>query len=107
MARVAGPGGAGADVEFVDAAGQVVLRREIKSITGGVNSFNTDVSHAATQLRGSGEIWIQVASGTDVQAWRRAFVGRRDAAALARYSGIELRALDPAGVVLFLGPIVP
>ncbi|HWU87081.1 MAG TPA: DUF4157 domain-containing protein [Kofleriaceae bacterium] len=105
--RVAGPGGAGADVEFIDATGQTVLRREVKAINGGVNSFNSEVSHAATQLGRQGEIWVQVPAGTDVNAWLRAFRGRRDAAALARYSGVELRAFDPAGTVLYSGPVAP
>ncbi|MGV9210848.1 hypothetical protein ACTFTM_03195 [Micromonospora sp. RB23] len=99
--RVAGEGVQGGDVQFVDADGNTVLGRENKSIAGGYNSFNKEVKHAALQqLDGSGEVWVQVRPGTDVETWIRKFQGSRTPERLAEYADVEVIFRDPAGNVL-------
>jgi RHS repeat-associated protein len=103
---VKGPGGAGADVEF--RTGPQVLRREVKSISGGFNSFNQQVSHAARQVKMSGEILVQVPGGTDAAGLVGRFNQARahNPAALGRYRSVEISIVDPEGNVLFSGPLV-
>lgn len=99
--RVAGEGVAGGDVQFVDAGGNTVFVRENKSIGGGYNSFNKEIRHAASnQLNGSGEVWVQVRPGTDVDSWIRKFQGSRPAERLVNYAGVDVIFRDPSGNVL-------
>jgi RHS repeat-associated protein len=57
--EVAGDGVEGADVTFKDADGNVVLRREIKTINGTYNSFDKNLQKGAEQVKESGEVEIQ------------------------------------------------
>lgn len=99
--RVAGEGVEGGDVQFVDSDGNLVLARENKSIGGGYNSFNKEIRHAASkQLHGSGEVWVQVLPGTDVESWIRKFQGSRPAERLADYTGVDVVFRDPHGNLL-------
>jgi hypothetical protein len=96
--QVAGPGVAGGDVRFVDENGNVVLRRENKSIGGEYNSFKGQLSHAALeQLNGRGEVWIQVRPGTDVDSWIRRWQGSRTDGRLADYADVKVIFRDPDG----------
>jgi RHS repeat-associated protein len=57
--RVAGETGEGADVTFTDQNGNVVLRREVKTIKGSYNSFDQNLAKGAKQVEGDGEVEIQ------------------------------------------------
>lgn len=104
-AEVAGPGGEGADIKFRDGNGNVVFEREVKSISGGPNSFNTDMSKAAKQINYKGEVYVQAPAGTNGQQWIDSFRGRRSAADLARYKDVAVKIVDPSGNVLYQGPL--
>jgi hypothetical protein len=103
--KVAGPNTAGADIKFYAADDSLILERELKSLDGGYNAFNRQLSKAVkSQLSGSGEVWMQVKPGTDIEAWLKSFrntPGRN----LGDYEGVTLRVLDDAGKVLYSGPI--
>ena len=79
-------GAPGADVTFRNANGDVVLRREVKSVEGNANSFNRQLSHAADQIGRDGEVWVQVPPGTDVDAFLRNFQRNRTDERLADYN---------------------
>ncbi|PRX92484.1 hypothetical protein [Allonocardiopsis opalescens] len=97
---VAGEGVKGADIEFVSDT-EVRLKRENKSIGGGFNSFNRHLDHAIQeQLDGSGEIWIQVRPGTDVDRWIRRWQGVRTDGRLADYDGVAVVFRDSEGTSL-------
>ncbi|WP_412543095.1 RHS repeat-associated core domain-containing protein [Longispora sp. K20-0274] len=69
----------GADIEFTDADGNVVLRREVKT-TGNVNgysSFNSHIKEANLQFDKDGEIFYQVKDGADVENWIQRWQGSR------------------------------
>jgi hypothetical protein len=110
-AKVAGEGGAGADVTFTENTpnGQVVLRREVKCIQGGAQgSFNAEVGHAASdQLKYRGEIFVQVPAGTDATQMVLRFRGARTAEQLGLYRSVNITIADPAGTELFSGPLAP
>ncbi|PXX55603.1 hypothetical protein DFR70_12172 [Nocardia tenerifensis] len=99
-AEVAGPGGAGADVKFVDEAGNVVARTESKAINGGPNSFNKELSHASKQVEYEGQVHVQVPEGTKVEEWMHKFQGSRNDQQLGKYSKVDVVFSDPAGNVL-------
>jgi hypothetical protein len=95
--HVAGPGGEGADVEFRDENGNVVLRRETKASDGTYNSFNSELTHATRQIRHDGEVWFQVPPGTDAESWVRRWQGQRPDAGLDKYSDVVLVIRDGNG----------
>jgi RHS repeat-associated protein len=57
--KVAGKRGEGSDITFTDEEGNVVLRREVKTIKGTYNSFSQNLSKGADQVEGDGEVVIQ------------------------------------------------
>ena len=95
--EVAGSGVPGADVTFRDADGDVVLRREVKSIEGNANSFNRELSRAADQIGRDGEVWVQVPPGTDVEGFVRTFQRNRTDERLADYQDVSVVFRDPDG----------
>ncbi len=106
--RIMGRGAQGADIQFVDQNGNVVLRREWKCITGGYNSFNADIRMAAKkQALYHGEVWIQVPEGTPASDWIKSFRRTRPADQLSKYAGIFMMIVDPSGTIIFEGPLVP
>lgn len=105
---VAGPGGKGADIKFRDADGNVVLRREVKSIDGNANSFNTDMSKAAKQVEYNGEVYVQAPAGTNGKEWVDYFRNwRQQPGALDKYKNVRVKIVDPNGQVLYEGPLAP
>ena len=104
---VIGEGVQGADIQFVDAHGDVVLRRENKSIAGGFNSFSSHVDRAANKQlidvdgTARGELWVQVRSDidVDVESWIRRWQGvpGRD---LSRYGEVSVVFRDSDGNAL-------
>jgi hypothetical protein len=110
-AKVAGEGGAGADVTFTESTpnGQIVLRREVKCIRGGAQgSFNDEVGHAAAdQLKYRGEVVVQVPAGTDATRMVLRFRGARTVEQLGMYRSVKITIVDPAGAELFSGPLAP
>ncbi|WP_437761871.1 PAAR-like domain-containing protein [Sorangium sp. So ce764] len=109
-ARVAGSGGAGADVTFEDPHGNIVGRREVKCIGGSSQgAFNKQVSHAAKAQAGSGgEVFVQVKRSTspdDASRMVARFRGSRTADDLTKYSGTKLVITDTEGNTLYSGPL--
>ncbi|WP_203929262.1 hypothetical protein, partial [Virgisporangium ochraceum] len=99
--HVAGPGVAGGDVQFRDPDGNTVLARENKSIGAGYNAWTKEVRHAAQdQLDGSGEVWVQVRNGSDVDSWVRRFQGSRTPERLADYENVDVIFRDADGNLL-------
>ncbi|TCO52477.1 WXG100 family type VII secretion target [Actinocrispum wychmicini] len=97
---VARKGGEGADVQFKDADGNVVLRREGKSVIGGPNSFNSRLSDGAAQVRYDGEVWVQLPDGTtrqDAADLTRYFQDRRTDQRLGDYAGVDVVIRDESG----------
>jgi len=107
VVEVAGPGGQGADVIFRTSSG--LVRREVNSIAGGAQgSLNREVAHAAVQVAYAGEILVQVPQGTEARRLLSRFRGsRRDSAQLEHYQMVHITIVDPAGTVLFEGPLAP
>ena len=102
---VAGSGGGGADIIFYDAFGSEVLKREVKCVNGGYNSFKGHLSRATEkQVMGNGELFIQVKSGTDIEKWINRFVSQpgRD---LNKYKNVTLTVVDDSGKTLYNGGI--
>lgn len=103
--QVAGPGGEGADIVFIR-DGEVVLRREVKSIVGSAQgTFNREISHAAKQVEYDGEVLVQVEAGRDAQSLVRSFRGSRPSEALQKYEGVKIVIVDSSGRVLYDGPL--
>lgn len=105
--EVAGSGGAGADIQFVDEAGNTVLKREVKSVEGGYNSFNSSLKKGLQQAGSDGEVFMQVKSGTDVESWLSRYRGSRTPEELATKAGNRVHVFDEHGQLLYSGPIVP
>ena len=101
---VAGEGVPGGDVVFRLSDG--VLRREVKSVSGGASAFSKRVSEGANQIDYSGEIFVQVPSTADLPSFLENFRSRRSAEALEKYKSIRLDVVDPQGNVLYSGPVV-
>jgi len=93
----AGEGVQGADVKFVDDNGDVVLRRENKSISGGYNSFNSAIDKAKDQIDYNGEVWIQVRPCTEVDSWIHRWQGTRTDARLGEYTNVDVVFRDTNG----------
>ena len=107
VVEVAGPAGQGAAAVFRTGSG--LVRREVKSIAGEAQgSFNREVAHAAAQVAYEGEILVQVPQGTEALRLISRFRGsRRDPALLGKYRAVHITIVDPAGTVLFEGPLAP
>jgi len=103
---VAGPGrrrddGETADLVFRDGDGNVLLRRDHKSLTAGKNAFSKEIAHSAKgQLRYDGEVWAQVKPDADVRSWVAQFQRNRSEQRLADYRGVRVVFRDPDGNVL-------
>lgn len=106
--KVAGSGGAGADITFVDPrTNDVVLAREEKSVTtqGGMTS---EIRSLPTQLSGysaTKEVVFQVPAQTNAQSWVQGFINGKSQASLAQYKGIHFTFVDPQGNVLWQGTL--
>ncbi len=104
--EIAGQGGEGADITFVDKHGNVVLHREVKCIQGtGQGTFNREISKAASQAQYNGQIFVQMPEGTDAARYIARFRGARSTADLAKYNTVSITIADPAGNILWSGPI--
>ncbi|MDO8329297.1 MAG: hypothetical protein Q7T36_02370 [Fluviicoccus sp.] len=73
--KVAGPGGAGADLVF-DGPGGAVFKIENKSTTS-FGSFKDELSHAAQRQAQGNLVFVQVPEGVDVSKWMSRFWGYR------------------------------
>src|SRR5207244_9616663 len=67
--EVGGRGTEGADILFKDENGNVVLKREVKTLEGGTNAFSRELSKLPKQFEKTGgeapkQAWFQVKSGT-------------------------------------------
>jgi hypothetical protein len=106
--NVAGSGGAGADVVFENAKGEL-FKIENKSITS-IRSFDKEISSAVQRQASGGLIFIQVPEGTDVDNWLARFWGNRknminnpspeDVLKLEKYRTTEVVIHDEKGKVL-------
>jgi hypothetical protein len=94
---VVGEGKQGADVLFKDNNGDVVLRREVKTNDGGRSPFDNAVSDGASQVRGNGEIYMQVHGNVDVERWVKGFQGARSDDQLKKYENVRLVVRDNDG----------
>jgi hypothetical protein len=103
--RVIGDGQDGADIEFVDKNGKVVLRREIEAVRGNVNTFMNRVKEGAFRVRYDGNVHVQVPEGTDAGAWLEK-LRYYNAADLDKYQKVMIIVANPTGKVLYDGPIV-
>lgn len=106
--QVAGSGGQGADINFIDAkTGRAVLAREEKSVTtpGG---FASEVKSLPQQLSvsdGNKEAVFQVPGGTNAKSWVGGFLEKQSDSGLAKYKGITITIIDPDGNVLWQGQL--
>lgn len=98
LGSVAGSGGAGSDLVFVNAATDATFSIENKSVTGR-SSFNKALRHAV-QDQDADLVFVQVPAGTDAENWLARFVGSRNAEQLAPYAGTDVVFVDPTGNVL-------
>ncbi|MFA0964964.1 hypothetical protein AB9P05_24360 [Roseivirga sp. BDSF3-8] len=107
--NIAGTGGAGADVVFVDKQGKL-FKIEVKSIGGGFNSFNRELSYAAQNQASGNLIFIQVRSAIDAGNWLGKFRGSRksllqsnepsDIAKVNLYRNTEVIILNELGEII-------
>jgi hypothetical protein len=104
--QVAGSGGAGADINFVDPkTGRVVLAREEKSVTtaGGMAS---EIRSLPTQLAGyssTKEVVFQIPANANGQSWVQNFIDTHSQASLAQYKGIHVYIVDTQGHEIWNG----
>jgi hypothetical protein len=106
--QVAGSGGAGADINFIDPkTGNIVLGREEKSVTtaGGMTSEIRSLPAQLSGYSGAKEVVFQVPAQTNAQSWVQGFIREKSSASLAQYKGITLTFVDPQGNVLWQGPL--
>ena len=106
--QVAGSGGAGADINFIDPkTGNIVLGREDKSVTT-QSGFTSELRSLPDQLggySGSTEVVFQVPAGTNAQSWIGGFLKGKSAANLAQYKGLNIEMIAPQGNVLWQGTL--
>jgi hypothetical protein len=103
--KIAGAGGEGADITFLDKNGNVILKREVKCI--GPGSFSKRLSKAADQGKYAGEVFFQMPAGTDVDSLMGTFRRVRSPEELAKYKNVHLTVVDPSGKPLYNGPVIP
>jgi hypothetical protein len=106
--QVAGSGGAGADINFIDPkTGNIVLGREEKSVTtaGGMTSEIRSLPAQLAGYSGAKEVVFQVPAQANAQSWVQGFIREKSSASLAQYKGITLTFVDPQGNVLWQGPL--
>jgi hypothetical protein len=106
--QVAGSGGAGADINFIDPkTGNIVLGREEKSVTtmGGMTSEIRSLPQQLSGYSGTKEAVFQVPANTNAQSWVQGFLKGQSQASLAQYKGIHFTFIDPQGNVLWQGTL--
>lgn len=100
-----GPRGSeGADVRFLDDAGNQVFAREVKTIIGTNNSVDRAIKEARPQLGGGDEVIIQAPDGVGPFKAEQSvalFQRRRNDERLAKYEGINVRLVDRDGNDLY------
>lgn len=107
--EVGGEGSEGADVVFKDADGNVVLRREVKTIKGTYNSFNQQLRKGAGQVKEDGEVEIQAEiSPAEFEQYLTRF--RKQIKSLRReskYRNVRVRVRNSRGDEIGSEPVVP
>ncbi|MFF5215042.1 hypothetical protein [Micromonospora sp. NPDC000442] len=93
--KVAGPGGAGADVTFVHPDGTGTFRREVKCTDG--PNFQKVLTRAAKQVKYDGEIFVQVPASVRVDGMIKGFWGARTDEQLLKFRHVWVVVHDPSG----------
>ena len=106
---VAGSGGAGADIRYINANGAEVFKVEVKCIRN-QSGFNDRLSYAAQSQAEGNLVVFQVPNGTDPEKWLARFWGSRqslvtstdpaDIAKMNSYRTTDVTILDELGNVL-------
>ncbi len=96
------------DIEFLDRTQNVLLRREVKAISGGIDAFKRQLKKGALQVNYSGDVILQVPKGVDIEQWMRSFVGSRTSvdADMGRYAGVTIQIWDESGRLLLHGRLM-
>lgn len=106
--QVAGSGGAGADINFINPkTGDIVLGREEKSVTV-VGGMFSEIHSLPAQLSGysaAKEVVFQVPAQANGQSWIQGFIKGQSQTSLAQYKGINITVIDPQGKVLWQGTL--
>jgi RHS repeat-associated protein len=93
------------DINFVDGAGNVVLRREVK-VSSGRNSFMGQLEYGGQQVKFDGEVFMQVPKGTNAataREWLRGFQNlpaKPGRPPLSSYKNVKVRVVTSDGVDL-------
>lgn len=103
--RVKGASGAGADIEFIDNLGNVILQREVKVHTGDLSSLSSRVSKGASQVNYNGEVFVQISSSIDIPAFFSHFSKYR--ANIVKYQNVVITFVDESAQVLYSGKVTP
>lgn len=106
--QVAGPGGAGGDIQFINAQGNTALTCEVKCLSTS-SSFVDELGNSQElpqQLKGMSrpvEVVIQVPAGTNAQSWINAYLRSPDSRNRSIYNGVKFEFATPDGSIIW-GP---
>lgn len=94
-----------ADLEFLNARGEVIMTREVKALVGEVDTFMKELKKGVMQVRNEGNVFVQVNANSNVERWVGTFVRSRlsRGSSISPYARATLELWDDTGRLLYYG----